>query len=182
MEWTNLSMAIKFHMVVAVLGLLIGGFVMIARRGTVIHRWTGRGFALAALATALSSFFIHEINQWGQWSWIHGLSLYTVIATVTGVIAIRRGNRKLHMQTMIPVYLGGFVVAGAFTFLPGRTTFEVFLEPGFETLFAGDWHGIETAAWGIPLGACTVAVVVWWRSLVRPLRRQAAIDRAAAEG
>lgn len=171
-EWSDLDFVTQLHMAAAVFGLLVGTFVMIARRGTVLHRWMGRGFAGAAMVTALSSFFIHEINQWGQWSWIHGLSVYVVIATGISVSAIRRGNVTLHRQTMIPIYLGGFVVAGVFTLLPGRTTFEVFLEPTLVSVFAGDWGKIETIAWGFPIAGCGVAVWVWWRLLVLPARRQ----------
>lgn len=169
-EWTNASMAVKLHVVVAVLGFGVGTFIMIARRGTILHRWLGRGFAVAALLTALTSLFIHEINQWGQWSWIHLISIYVIFSTVTGVLAIRRGNVKLHMQTMIPTYLGGFVVAGAFTFLPGRMMFDMLLAPGFEAVFADEW---SLAGWAVPVIGVTVAVVVWLRSLVLPLRRQA---------
>jgi len=151
---------------------------MLVKRGTVIHRWMGRGFAAAALLTALSSFFIHQINQWGIWSWIHLLSIYTIFATITGVRAIRRGDMRLHMQTMIPMYVFGFVVAGAFTLMPGRMTFEVFLRPTYEMLFSpnGDFSAIVT--WALPALGVLIAVFVYWFTLVRPSRKRAARKQA----
>jgi len=143
---------------------------MIARRGTVFHRWMGRGFAGAALLTAISSFFIQEINQWGQWSWIHLLSIYVIYSTIYGVLAIRRGNVRGHMSAMIPTYLGGFVVAGAFTLLPGRRMFEIFIAPLFDMAFSGDRSVGELAAWAFPVFAGVVALWIYRRTLVRPSR------------
>jgi len=52
-DWNEASLAIKIHSVVAILGFAVGTTVMLVKRGTVIHRWMGRGFAAAALLTAL---------------------------------------------------------------------------------------------------------------------------------
>ena len=161
----------QLHFLVAVGGFFLGTAILAARRGTPLHRWLGRGFALAALATALSSFFIHEIQQWGQWSWIHLLSAYVTAGTVIGYRAIRRGDVRGHMTTMVPIYPGGFVVAGAFTLLPGRTTFEVFLEPSFEAVFAGNWDMITLVAWVFPLLGCIAAIYLWRRTLKPTPRR-----------
>ncbi len=173
MGWSNASFVIKVHLGFAVLGFLVGTAVMLARRGTVLHRWCGRVFAGAAMLTALSSFFIHEINQWGPWSWIHLLSVYVVVSTVIGVRAIRLGNVKLHMQTMIPIYLGGFVVAGAFALMPGRLVFEAILMPRLVQVFSGHSELVALAVWGIPALAVILVVLVWWNALVLPLRRMA---------
>jgi uncharacterized membrane protein len=36
------------------------------------------------------------------------------------VIAARRGDIKVHRQSMRGIYIGGCIVAGLFTLLPGR--------------------------------------------------------------
>jgi len=77
------------------------------------------------------------------------------------------------MQTMIPMYVFGFVVAGAFTLMPGRMTFEVFLRPTYEMLFSpnGDFSAIVT--WALPALGVLIAVFVYWFTLVRPSRKRA---------
>ena len=36
------------------------------------------------------------------------------------LLAIRRGDQKTHMQSMIMTYVGGILIAGSFALMPGR--------------------------------------------------------------
>ncbi len=170
-QWESASPIIRVHVIVAVLGFLVGTLIIVMRRGTMLHRWMGRGFAVAAMLTALTSFFINEIQQWGSWSWIHLLSILVVYSTITGVLAIRRGNMKGHMTAMISIYLGGFVVAGGFTFLPGRRMYEIFIGPVLRRIFSDQTGIVEVAAWAIPVVGVISAIWVYRRALVLPLRK-----------
>ena len=155
--------AIRLHVAVAVLGLIVGGFVLLRPRGTRLHKYAGRVFAFAALTTALSSFFIHEIRVWGLWSPIHLLSLYTIFSTVYAIWAIRKGKVKAHALTMVSVYLSGFVVAGAFTLIPGRMLHDTLLRPSLIAIFKDDRTVGELFVWVIPLLAAMVAWIMWRR-------------------
>jgi len=63
---------------------------------------------------AMSSFFIHEIKTWGQFSFIHIISIFTLFSMANAIYAIRKGNIKAHQYSMQGVFLGRFVIAGAF--------------------------------------------------------------------
>ncbi|MCE2978371.1 MAG: hypothetical protein ACK5X5_06310 [bacterium] len=53
-------------------------------------------------------------------SWIHGLSAYTLISLVFGVAHARRRNIQAHRITMISIFVGALVITGLFTLLPQR--------------------------------------------------------------
>jgi uncharacterized membrane protein len=43
-----------------------------------------------------------------------------------GIYFARQGNIKRHKQAMSYTYVGGLIIAGAFTFLPGRLMYQLF--------------------------------------------------------
>lgn len=72
------------------------------------------------VGVALSSFAITEVAGPGRFSWIHGLSVLTLVMLPVGVWAARTGRISLHQRAMQGLYVGGLIVAGAFTFVPPR--------------------------------------------------------------
>ena len=158
LEWNSLSPVIQVHALVAIVGLVLGGVVLVMPKGSRMHRLLGRGFGMAAVLTALTSFFIHEIRMFGLWSPIHLLSIYALWAVWFGVRAIRRGNARAHSRAMTQLYIGGFIIAGSFTFLPGRTMYEVLLEPTFTRSFSDNALLI---AWAFPVLGALVALWIY---------------------
>ena len=75
--------------------------------------------------TAISSFFITGLNG-SHFSWIHGISAWTIIALPMAVAAARRRNIRKHAKGMTNAFVGGLLVAGLFTFLPGRMLWSIF--------------------------------------------------------
>ena len=71
-------------------------------------------------AVAASSFWIHEIRLFGPLSPIHLLSIFTLIMLVLAVLHARRHNVSGHRKAMMSIFFGALVIAGLFTFLPGR--------------------------------------------------------------
>ncbi len=53
-------------------------------------------------------------------SWIHGLSVFTLAALVRGVLFARLHRVQRHRFTMISMYAGALLVTGLFTLLPNR--------------------------------------------------------------
>ena len=137
-KWAEEPLIIQVHAIIAVLGFVVGGFVMLRAKGTRGHRWAGRVFAVLALATAGTSFFIHEIRVLGPFSPIHVLSVLTIVLVWRGVVAIRAGRIGAHQRFMRLAYLSGFIVAGAFTFLEGRLNYEIFVERGLEAALGNE--------------------------------------------
>ena len=70
--------------------------------------------------TASSTFFIHEIKLIGDFSPIHLLSIYVLFGSWQAIAAARRHDIPAHRGHVAGMYLGGIVVAGVFTLLPGR--------------------------------------------------------------
>ncbi|WP_052810981.1 DUF2306 domain-containing protein [Pandoraea vervacti] len=107
------------HLAVAVVAMGLGAGILLMRRGTPRHRWMGRLWALAMVATALTSFGIRELGN-GHFSWLHGLSLYVLVNLALAVVAIRRGNVKAHRRQMTGLYVGLVVAGLAAVAVPGR--------------------------------------------------------------
>lgn len=122
------SLAIQIHTLSAVLAFLLGGLVLFREKGGFIHRLGGRLWAVLMLVVCVTSMFIHSIQLVGLWSPIHILSIVTVVFLYRGIAAARARRIVEHRATMQGLYLGALVIAGLFTFLPGRIMYEVFFE------------------------------------------------------
>lgn len=116
---------LQLHIAGAVTALLIGSFLMLRVKGDALHKTLGWAWVIAMLTAAISSFFIHMINPHG-FSPIHVLSAYVTLTVPMGVAFIRRSNIKAHRRVMTGSFIGGLIIAGAFTFLPGRLMWKVF--------------------------------------------------------
>ena len=110
--------AIQIHVAAAVLAFVLGLWLLLRRKGTAPHRALGRLWVGLMLVVAISSYWIRDAN--GGFSWIHGLSVLTFAMLVLAVWAIRTGRRTAHRWTMIGVFFGALVGAGAGTLMPGR--------------------------------------------------------------
>jgi len=91
-----------------------------APKGTIPHRLFGWLWAGLMLTVVLSSFFIHQIRLWGSWSPIHLLSVFTLVMLPLAVWRARRHDVRRHQQAMAGLFVGALVIAGIFTFMPGR--------------------------------------------------------------
>ena len=120
--------AILIHVAAALTALAIGIVLLIGVKGNRLHRTLGWTWVMAMATTAVSSFFIHRLNPGGPggFSLIHLLSGWTVIALPMAVHAARRHRIADHRRAMTGMFVGGLIVAGAFTFLPGRLMWAIF--------------------------------------------------------
>ncbi len=121
----HVSPVIVIHMCFAVVAFAIGLIQLLGPKGTMAHRILGWTWVVMMMTVAISSFFIHAVNPQG-FSVIHILSVIVVCALPVGVYAARRHNIDLHRRTMRNVFLGGLVIAGIFTFFPGRLIWQMF--------------------------------------------------------
>lgn len=119
------SLAIQVHIFSALAALVLGGFILFRKKGDWRHRIGGRLWVALMLTVAFSSLLIHELNVWGSWSPIHLISLWVIGSMAVAVWSIRTGNVRRHQWTMKATYVGGLIVAGLFTFVPGRLMYEV---------------------------------------------------------
>ena len=113
------SPAIQIHAFVALAAFALGAVQLAAPKGTIPHRLFGWLWAALMLAVVLSSFFIHTIRLWEPFSPIHLLSLFTLAILPLAVWWARQHNVR-HRRAMVSLFVGALLIAGIFTFLPGR--------------------------------------------------------------
>jgi uncharacterized membrane protein len=111
---------IPVHAFAAMAAFALGIVQFAAPKGTLPHRTVGWIWVGLMAVVAVSSFWIHEIRLLGPWSPIHLLSIMVLGLLPVAVVAARRHNVSRHRKTMIGIFTGGLVIAGLFTFLPGR--------------------------------------------------------------
>jgi uncharacterized membrane protein len=120
---------IPLHAFAAMAAFVLGLVQFAAPKGTLPHRTVGWIWVGLMAVVAISSFWIQEIRLWGPWSPIHLLSIFTPIMLVLAVWYARRHNVRGHKITMISIFCGALVIAGIFTFVPGRVMHAVALGP-----------------------------------------------------
>ena len=118
-------LVIKLHIAGAVAALLIGAMLMTLRKGVTFHRTAGWLWVGAMSVVAGSSLFITGVNG-DRWSFIHLITGWVLIALPVAVIAARRHRVSTHRGFMMGMFYGGLIIAGALTFIPGRTLWNVF--------------------------------------------------------
>lgn len=117
--------AVQVHVAAALLSFAVGCVILARPKGRGLHRTLGWTWVAAMALTAASSFFITQMmgSSLGP---IHALSAWTLIVLPMGVAAIRRRDVAAHRRHMTQSFLGGMVIAGLFTFLPGRLMWSTF--------------------------------------------------------
>ena len=112
-----IPMPVLLHLTAA-LSALILGFVMLARRkGTASHKVLGRVWVALMLTVAISSLWMPRFLHL---TWIHLFTLLTLVSIPLALYRIRTGNVEGHAAAMKGLFIGGLVIAGIFTLVPGR--------------------------------------------------------------
>ena len=114
------SPVIQVHAYAAIAAFALGLVQILAPKGSLPHRRVGWIWAILMLVVALSSLFIHTISTWGPFSPIHLLSLLVLTQVPLGIYFARTHRMVGHRKTMTSMFVFGLVVAGFFTFMPGR--------------------------------------------------------------
>ena len=121
----NEAQPIPLHAIAAMIAVIVGGLQFYMEKGGPIHKLLGWTWVGLMLFVSVSSFFIHEIKMWGAYSPIHLLSLLTIFVLGLAVYFVRAGHIKRHKHAMATLYGLALIVAGIFTFMPGRVMHQV---------------------------------------------------------
>jgi len=119
------------HLVTVVPCFFIGTILLLIKKGTKIHKFWGRIYMVLMLFTAIVTLFMRAdlgpkfLNHFG---YIHLFSLLTIWTVPTAYLAIKKGNVKSHQRKMILLYFGALIIAGGFTFYPGRYLYNLFFD------------------------------------------------------
>lgn len=120
--WAQASLreaAILIHIAAVVPAIPLGIYIFLSPKGGARHKRLGRIWLSLMVATALSSFFIRHLND-GDFSAIHLLSAATLFGAWRAIAAARRGDIAAHRHMLVAMFIGALLVAGLFTFVPGR--------------------------------------------------------------
>lgn len=113
---------VAVHLFSALGALALGLYILYGRKGNTVHRSLGWAWVALMGTAAVSSGFIQggRLPGLGGFSVIHLLTLFVLWQLPRGILYARQGNVVAHRKTMRGLYIGGCIVAGAFTLLPGR--------------------------------------------------------------
>lgn len=129
MLYMDYAALMNAHLITVVPCFLIGTILLLIKKGTLIHRRMGRIYMILMLITATITLFMPAkvgpqfLHHFG---WIHSFSFLTIYTVPTAYLAAKRGRIKSHKRKMILLYFGAIIIAGGFTFFPGRYLYEVF--------------------------------------------------------
>lgn len=116
---------VPIHAILAMFAVLARGIQFALPKGTIAHRCLGYMWVAAMFVVAASSFFINEFRTVGPFGPIHILSTFVLWALWRAVGFARRHNIPAHRSAMIQVYVFSLLLAGGFTFWPGRIMHSV---------------------------------------------------------
>ncbi|PKA41160.1 DUF2306 domain-containing protein [Rhizobium sullae] len=141
-------LAIQIHVAAVTPAALLGAYILLRPKGTRRHKALGRIWMILMVVTALSSFFIHEIDLFFGFGPIHLLSTATLFGSWQAIAAARRRDIRTHKRIVKGLYFGGVVSAGLFTLVPGRIMNEV--------IFSGN----DTASAMAGIGLVTIGAIL----------------------
>lgn len=105
------------HVVAALYALAIGPIQILRPRRDRIHRTMGYLWVAAMYYVCFSSFWIVTA---GHFTWLHGLSAFTIVTVTLGLISAIRRNIPAHRGNMIGSYVGTAIAFGFAVGVPGR--------------------------------------------------------------
>ncbi len=110
------------HLVFALAALALGAVILARRKGTGSHRAAGWLWVLLMGGAMLTSAFIRDYGMpnLAGITPIHAFTVLVAVQLPRAVLAARRGDIAQHRGNMRGLYIGGCIVAGLFTLLPGR--------------------------------------------------------------
>lgn len=117
------------HLVTIVPCVFLGAYLIGFQKGTAKHRALGKAYmGLIFFSSCVSLFMEARVGPQllGHFGWIHSLSFLTMLTVPKSIRAVQKGNIAVHKRTMVLLYFSGLLIAGGFTFVPGRFLYEVF--------------------------------------------------------
>ncbi len=119
------------HLATVVPCFFIGAFLLLRKKGGLLHKRLGKIYMVLMLITATITLFMQAqvgskfLNHFG---WIHSFSFLTIATVPLAYYRIKQGNVVAHKRALISLYVGAIIIAGGFTFVPGRYLYHVFFE------------------------------------------------------
>lgn len=109
---------IMFHVTTVLPCVPLGLYLLLAPKGTAMHKQLGKLWVALMVITALSTIFLRP-NM--ELTWIHIFVPITLRAAWLTVAKARRGDIKGHRNEIVSLYLGALMIPGVWAFaIEGR--------------------------------------------------------------
>jgi uncharacterized membrane protein len=130
----QLTPVIAIHIAVALTAVAIGPVAIWARKGHAsshgtgtpqrpkLHRAFGYAWVTCMVITAISALWIRDyrLPNIAGYTPIHLLIPFVLGMFFIAFRALAKGDIRRHQRTMVGTYIGGCLVTGALTLVPGR--------------------------------------------------------------
>jgi uncharacterized membrane protein len=120
---TTISPLVLAHLITIIPAFVLGTWLMLSRKGSPIHKLLGKVYLVLMFATAIITLCMSAQlgpQLFGHFGFIHLFSLSTLWFVPVAYFSAKQGNIRRHKKSMIGLYIGGLLIAGAFAFAPGR--------------------------------------------------------------
>lgn len=112
------KLPVIIHVATVLPAIPLGGYVLLARKGTPRHRLLGKIWLVLMLITATSAIFIQSS---GGFSFIHIFIPVTFHAAWKTIATAKKGDIAAHKRHLVFTYLTALMIPGIAAFLiPGR--------------------------------------------------------------
>lgn len=112
------KLPVIIHVIAVLPTIPLGGWLLLARKGTRLHKLLGKVWLVLMLITATSAIFIQSA---GTFSWLHLFVPITFHAAWKVTATARRGAIRAHKRHLVFTYLTALMLPGLAAFMvPGR--------------------------------------------------------------
>ena len=112
------KLPVIIHVAAVLPTIPLGGWLLLARKGTAMHKQLGKLWLVLMLITATTAIFIQTS---GSFSWIHLFVPLTFHAAWKVMATARAGNIRAHKNHLVRTYLPALMIPGIAAFAaPGR--------------------------------------------------------------
>lgn len=112
------KLPVIIHVAAVLPTIPLGGWLLLAKKGTAMHKQLGKLWLVLMLITATTAIFIQTS---GSFSWIHLFVPLTFHAAWKVMATARAGNIRAHKNHLVRTYLLALMVPGVASFAaPGR--------------------------------------------------------------
>lgn len=112
------KLPVILHVAAVLPTIPLGGWLLLAKKGTAMHKQLGKVWLVLMLITATTAIFIQTS---GSFSWIHLFVPLTFHAAWKVMATARAGNIRAHKNHLVRTYLLALMLPGLAAFVvPGR--------------------------------------------------------------
>jgi uncharacterized membrane protein len=116
--------AVKLHLATVLPAFAIGTWqIFFSTKGAALHRAMGFVYLALMTITAITTLFVHQLMPNSPVFGLSPIHLFvplTLFAVFSALWGAHTHNIRMHRGSMIGLYAGGILFAGALALLPGR--------------------------------------------------------------